>query len=70
MSGTGSAAEFVEIEVFVEFGLQEVADIVEVGRAQWEAMSPGERDDFCVQAAVDLQNNTAPCGWRLLGPDA
>ncbi|WP_304452864.1 hypothetical protein [Nocardiopsis sp. YSL2] len=59
----------VRIEVFVESGLETVCDVVEVDRAQWEAMTPKERDDFRTESAVVHQNNVAPCGSRLLPPD-
>lgn len=59
----------VYIEVFVEFGLKEATSVVEVDRAFWNILTQKERDDFCVQAAVDYRNDVAPCGSRLLPPD-
>lgn len=42
---------------------------IEVDRDEWESMTPKEREDFRLEAAVTHQNNVAPCGSRLLSPD-
>jgi len=57
----------VRIEVSVEHRGGRDADVVECPRADWEAMTPDERVDWCEEAAVAHQTNVAPAGWHVLG---
>jgi hypothetical protein len=55
----------VVIITYVEAGSQTDEDRLEVDRDEWDAMTPNERYELCIDAAVTHQNNWAPCGWDI-----
>lgn len=70
MSNTDEEKGPVRIRVYVESPAGTDSDEVECPRAEWEAMTPTERTDWCADAAVHHQNNTCPSGFEVLGDDA
>lgn len=60
----------VRIRVYVETPTGIDSDEVECDRAEWEAMTPGERTGWCADAAVHHQNNVCPSDFEVLGDDA
>lgn len=45
-------------------GLDE--DYVCVPRAEWDAMTTDEQNNYAAECAVDHQNNVAPCGGSVV----
>jgi hypothetical protein len=37
----------------------------EVPRAEWDALTPAEREAYAVDTATTHQNNVAPCGYEV-----
>ena len=50
----------------VEYSTDLDEEYCSVDRAEWEAMSPGERDAYLVDVAVNHQNNVAPSGAQVV----
>lgn len=55
-------ADYVWIRTTVEYpgGIDE--EFNPIPRADWDAMTPKQRESECVEMAVEHQNNVAPCG--------
>lgn len=45
------------------------SDIVTIEADEWNGMTPGQRERHCTDMAIDMQQNEAPCGFEVLGPD-
>lgn len=61
-------SDVVRVEVSVEHQAADaVTDVVEIDRAEWDAMAPQEREDWCVEEAEDLRANVCTSGFTVLG---
>jgi hypothetical protein len=63
--------EPVRVTVSVECGHVggDYVDVVEVDRAEWDAMSPIERQKYCTELAVDHMEQFVSSGWHIDDPD-
>jgi hypothetical protein len=56
----------VRIRLHVETQFDFHEDIVEIPDDEWGAMTAKEKEVVCLDMAVDMQNDIAPCGWEIL----
>jgi hypothetical protein len=60
----------VRVEVIVEHdGAETHTEIVEIDRADWDAMTPEQRDKWCVEEAETVRANLCGCGYVVLDGD-
>lgn len=60
-------SDVVRVEVIVEHDLAEtITDIVEIDRDKWDAMTPKERDEWCVEEAEEVRRNVCSTGYQVL----
>lgn len=57
-------SDVVRVEVIVEHDLAEtITDIVEIDRDKWDAMTPKERDEWCVEEAEEVRRNVCSTAY-------
>lgn len=62
-------SDVVRIKLYVETGFAgcEHTDMLEVDRAEWEAMTPEEQAQFLDAEAVEFRNNHIGCSAWVMG---
>jgi hypothetical protein len=50
----------------VQYGDFYEGEPIEIPRAEWNAMSAAERERVGQEAAIEHQNEIAPCGWEVI----
>lgn len=57
----------VRVEVNVEHdGAETYTEIVEIDRVEWDAMTPKQREEWCVEEAEQVRSNLCGCGYTVL----
>jgi hypothetical protein len=60
------ASDLVWIRTTVECGWELDEEFYSIPRAKWDAMTPEQREADMTDAAVDHQNNFAPCSAAVV----
>lgn len=57
----------VRVELIVEHDTADaITDIVEIDRAEWDEMTPEEREKRCTEEAEELRANVCGSGFQVL----
>jgi hypothetical protein len=59
----------VIVELNVEYPGGSESETYEIDRAEWDAMTPAERDKDIERAAEDFATNYVNWGWYIADPD-
>lgn len=57
----------VRVEISVEHEAADtITEVIEIDRAEWDAMTPKEREEWCVEEAEQLRANVCASGFTVL----